>query len=265
MSAKPAIEPFSTSPNPVSLFLTETLKGALHKIRYTIDRKRGLTCILGDVGMGKSSVLRLVFSDYSARENYQAVFIPTANFSSDFAFLKAICAELEISPKRSLYDQEKALEQYLLSAYQENRNVAVFIDEAQRLTTKMLEQVRSLLNFETSKSKLIQIVLAGQIELRDRLLADDQKAIRSRIFAPSILDPLTWGETQSMISHRCDLAQIPVPFTEEALQSIYDISGGVPREILKICDMAYEYMRLRKLKEITPEIVESAEKEARLQ
>jgi general secretion pathway protein A len=216
------LKPFSISPNPVCLYLTGSLKSVISKVRYTIDERQGLTCILGDVGMGKSSVLRLLHAEYEADESARTCLIPTPSYASEFAFLKGLCGEFDLPPKRSLYDQEGVLKEFLISEYQQGKNVIIFIDEAQKLNGKMLEQVRAMLNFETSQEKLIQIVLAGQLELRDRLRDPSKKAIRSRIFAPSILNSLSINETKAMIEYRCGLADVSMPFPDEAIGTIVD-------------------------------------------
>ncbi len=255
-------DPFSTSPSPGSLHLTSGIKSAIHKTKLTIERRHGLTAILGDVGMGKSSILRLLWGDYDAREDVITSFIPTPSFTSDFAFLKAITGDFELPAKRSMYDQRGELQKFLVEQYKQGKNVVVFLDEAQLLKPPMLELVRSLLNFETDTAKLIQVVLAGQIELKERLLNESNKAIRSRLFAPSILAPLTLGETKGMIAHRCDLAELPVPFSDEVISQIYDATGGVPREVLKVCAVSFELAQMNELERVTGDILEMALQEA---
>lgn len=258
-------DPFSTSPSPGFLYPTQGVKAALHKTRYAIDRRQGLTAILGDVGMGKSSLLRLLYGDYAAKDDMVVSFMPTPSATSEFAFLKEITGDFGLAPKRSYQAQEVELREFLIAQYQEGKNVVVFIDEAQRLKNPMLEIVRAMLNYETNTAKLIQIVLAGQIELRDRLLDDSQKAIRSRIFAPSVLAPLTPGETKAMLEFRCEQVELPSPFTDDAIQAIYDATGGVPREILKVAAISYELSRMNDLGSVDAQVVEMAAKEAVLQ
>lgn len=256
------MKPFSISPNPNSLYLTNALKVVIAKVRYTIEERQGLTAILGDVGMGKSSLLRLLYGEYLASEKIKTCFIPTPSFSSEFAFLKAICNEFGIKPKRSVYDQETALQAFLLEEFSQDRNIVIFIDEAQRLNGKMLEQLRTILNFETNEHKLIQIVVAGQLEFRDRIKDPTKKAIRSRIFAPSLLAPLSFEETRAMIEHRCKLAEIPQPFIESALKAIYDQASGIPREILKLAALSFELAQRANLKRVSADIVEMAKVES---
>lgn len=233
-------DPFSLSPNPATLFITPGLKSALHKIRYTIHKRQGLTCILGDVGMGKSSVVRLLYGEFLAREDYQTAFVPNPSFKSDFAFLQGLCGELGVALRKSYFKQENELKDYLAEQYEAKHNVVVFVDEAQKLDQRMLESIRSMLNFETNTAKLIQFVLAGQLELRDRLKEERNKAIDSRVFAYSLLDPLSFGEMKRMITYRCEQAEMEVPFPEDVLEAIYDMTKGVPRDVLKLCAQAYE-------------------------
>jgi general secretion pathway protein A len=257
-------EPFSISPNPKFLYLTDTLKTTLMKISHVLDRRRGLTVILGDVGMGKSSLIRKVYGDYVARDDVTAVFIPTPGFNTELAFLKTVCKEFDLAPKRTLLDQEEVLREYLINQYVAKKNCILFIDEAQRLSGKQLEQVRTMLNFETDSEKLIQVVLAGQLELRDRLRDESKKAIRSRIFAPSLLDTLSPDEAEKMIEFRCASAGIAMLFVKEQVTKIYDASAGVPREILKICDLAYALMLALKLPSMPDELLNEAIEQAAL-
>ena len=162
--------PFSSSPDPTALHVTPALKATIHKVQYTVAARQGLALILGDFGLGKSTVLRYIFARASAVPNNNATFIPTPSFRSSFAMLQKICSDFEIPPARSELAQQEALERFLLEQYEQGKNVLLFVDEAQRLKPDQLELVRTMLNFETNTAKLIQIVLAGQLELREKLL-----------------------------------------------------------------------------------------------
>jgi len=257
--------PFSISPNPTYLYITPTLRACIHKIKYTIDNRQGLTAVLGDVGMGKSTILRYLYADYSSRDEVTTNIIPTPKFRSDFAFLQGVCEVFNVPPKRSQALQEKALREFLLAQFAADRLVVLFVDEAQTLKNPMLEMVRTMLNFETNEEKLIQIVVAGQLELGDRLREKGNRAIRRRIFAPSLLDPLTFSETLNMIGFRCQQAEIDNPFSEPSVKAIYELSNGVPGDILRICAIGYELMTQMSERLVTPEIVQVAYKEALLQ
>ncbi|MGI8494240.1 MAG: ExeA family protein [Pyrinomonadaceae bacterium] len=253
--------PFSISPNPNSLYLTDSLRAVVNKSKFTIDKKQGLTCILGDIGLGKSTILRFLHSDYSAREDTVTTLIPTPSFPSPFAMLKSICMDFKLEPERSFQRQQESLESFLQEKFVENKNVIIFVDEAQNVNNKQLELVRSLLNYETNTQKLIQIVLSGQLELKDRLSDKRNKAVASRVSTYSILSPLTFEETREMIIYRCKFENIENPFTDDAVEKIYQVSGGVPRSVLKVCAFAYHVKELYDLTEITSEYIEVTEPE----
>ena len=254
-------QPFSISPNPFLLYLTPALQVTLEKVRFVVDSRQGLTAILGDVGLGKSTVIRYLFNEYDAREDVAATLIPSPNFPSEFAFLKKICADFELPARRSMVDQENELRRFLLDVYARDRLCVVFIDEAQRLTGRQLELVRTLLNFETDETKLIQVVLAAQLELKQKLADSSKKALRSRIFAPSLLAPLSLNETQEMVNFRCKQAGAQNTFTPEVIETLYTLTGGIPREILKVAAVAWRFSEADGNR-ITPELIQEAAGEA---
>lgn len=256
-------QPFSISPNPLLLHLTPALQVTLEKVRFVLDSRQGLTAILGDVGLGKSSLVRYLFNEYDARDDCEATMIPSPNFPSEFAFLKKICADFGLPARRSMVDQENELRRFLIEKYTEDKVCVVFIDEAQRLPGRQLELVRTLLNFETDDTKLIQVVLSAQLELRVKLMDTSKKALRSRIFAPSMLAPLSLNETQEMVEFRCKQAGVHNAFGSDAIEELYTITGGVPREILKIAAVAWRFAGADGQK-ITPADITEAAGEAAL-
>jgi general secretion pathway protein A len=253
--------PFSISPDPFMLYQTASIKTALHKVKYVIERRQGLTVILGDVGMGKSSLLRYINMQYRDREDVLSAYIPSPNFPTDFAFLKGITGDFGLPSRRSMVAQEQELRAFLTSTYTEGKTAVLFIDEAQRLSGKQLELIRVILNIETHKAKLVQIVMAAQLELRDKLRDESKKALRSRIIYPSHLSTLTLLETREMINFRCDQAGIPNPFTVETVEAIYNAAQGVPREILKVAAAAYDLAQMRGVTQIPPEAIPVAVQE----
>jgi general secretion pathway protein A len=175
--------------------------------------------------------------------------------------LKSIAMDFKIEPERSYQKQFDSFQAFLVNQYSEDKNVVIFIDEAQNVNNKQLELIRSILNFETDTHKLVQIVLAGQLELKDRLTDKRNKAVASRISTYSILSPLTFDETRDMILHRCKFENIANPFTPEAIEKIYSLSGGIPRSVLKICAFAYHIKEIESLDTITSEFVEMSQPE----
>ncbi len=264
MAIKVAATPFSLTPNPSLLYETPAIKTVLFKTRYVIEQRQGLTCILGDVGLGKSTVLRSLHSQIAASPEYSTAFLPSPNYPSDFSLLKAICGEFELPMRRSMLAQENELRAHLMQLYSEGRTAVVFLDEAQRLPGKQMELVRVLMNFETNEVKLIQIVMAAQLELENKLRDPSKRAIKSRIFLPSLLSALSLPEARDMIAFRCDKSFIPNPFDDEAVKAIYDISQGVPRDILKIAAAAYALMKGSGLTSVPAEAIPSIAEEAKL-
>jgi type II secretory pathway predicted ATPase ExeA len=109
---------------------------------------------------------------------------------------------------------------------------------------------------------LIQIVLAAQLELRDKLRDKTKKALRSRVFAPSLLASMSIGETKDMIAYRCEQAEIKNPFSDEAIEMIYTNTGGVPRQVLQVCALAYDMGQRAAVDKLPMEIIEMAAQEA---
>jgi general secretion pathway protein A len=263
--AKIKIAPFSISPNPTFLYFTPALEASVFRVRYTVDNRQGLAAILGDVGLGKSSLVRYLHSGYDAREDAVSILLPTGGYKSDFAFLQAICSSVGVPPKRSAARQKVAFEEWLGEQFTEERNVVLFIDEAQKLSNSQLEFVRDFLNFETNESKLIQVVLAGQLELRDRMLTPALKAIYSRLIGPCLLAPLTASEISEMIRHRCQLYRMENPFTQAAIEKVFLFSAGVPRAALRLYAFSHEWARLTKSDKVEPDHVESAYQDLKIE
>ncbi len=251
--------PFSVSPNPAALYVTPSLRSALHKVRYTVDNRQGLTCVLGDAGMGKSSLMRLLHHEYEGREDEVTVaFLTDPDFNTPNAFVRSICQGFDIPMRRSLQAQKTQFKDFIMDQATAGKNVVLLLDEAQGMNSEVMEVLRSFLNFESNTAKLLQIVMAGQIELRDRLKNPRNKALKSRIVMYSLLSPLTPDEAKAMLMHRCTLAEIELPFADPVIDLIYQASGGVPRDILRTCGFAYETAHITGDKTVSYELAEQA-------
>ena len=251
--------PFTVSANPNWLYLTPSLRGTLDMTRSLIEDRQGLGFIMGDVGMGKSTVLRFLHNEYSTQEDdFATTLVTLANYPSPFAFLRKICGDFGLPAKRSLSLQQEAFEPFLVEQYTAGRTVVVFLDEGQLMTDEVLEVLRGLLNFETAEAKLIQIVVAAQLDLRDRLLMKRNKAIKSRIFAPCLVRPLSAEETAGMITFRCDRAGVVNPFDSSGMERVYQLTEGVPRSIVIVCAHAYKAARRAGLDRVSADFIERA-------
>jgi general secretion pathway protein A len=256
------VSPFSISPDPELLYVTPSIEATLDKVRHLVDYRQGLTTIVGDVGHGKSTILRYIWRELGGNSEVRTGAVITPNFTSDFAFLKAVCGEFGIPPKRSMQAQESALREFLVGLDGEGQTAVLLIDEAQKLPGKQLELIRVLLNFERETHKLVQIVLAGQLELKYKLLDESKKAIRSRVFAPSNLSPLSPDECREMIQFRCDKFEVPNPFASATVDAIYNQTSGVPRDVLKMAQILWVTAQRARQEQIPVEWVEPALSEA---
>ncbi|MFB0536950.1 MAG: ExeA family protein [Anaerolineae bacterium] len=222
--------PFSLSPDPRYFYISLQHKATLGKITYVIEQRQGISVIFGDVGVGKTTLARRLFQIYRDREDFVSAYIPTPIYPTEFQFLKGLCAEFGLSPKRSKFAQLDTLEDFLLRVFEEGKNCLLIIDEAQGLVGPQFELVRQLLNFETNTQKLIQIVILGQNELRNKLRL--KRALDSRIATRSAIEPLDPLDTTNMINFRVMVAGRRDPlFTDGALEAIYDFSKGMPRDV----------------------------------
>lgn len=250
---------FSISPNPRFFYITPNIQAAIAKTNYVIRTNQGLTTIIGDVGLGKTSLLRLLYNEYDDKPEFNTAFIVNPKQTSETAFLKAICTEFGVPTRRSQRETEYELRNFLIEQAQAEKTVVLFIDEAQQLRGPMFEQIRQILNYETDERKLLNVIMAGQIELRYKLADKSKRALVSRIAVTSNLDALTLEDTLGMIDFRCHVANIENPFEPSAVEAIYSYSKGIPREVIKLCAMSVQYAILNELKIIPKEIIDLAQ------
>jgi general secretion pathway protein A len=233
-------KPFSITPDPRYLFMSERHGEALAHLVYGVTESGGFIQLTGEVGTGKTTLVRTLLLNRMP-ENADVAVVLNPQLSAH-EFLATICEELEIKvPKNS--DSSKALtdalNRHLLKAHAESRRTILVVDEAQNLAPAVLEQVRLLTNLETAKQKLLQIILIGQPELRDLLARNDLRQLAQRITGRYHLKPLSRDETALYVEHRLRVAgALGEVFDNGAKREIYRLSQGVPRLINVICDRA---------------------------
>jgi general secretion pathway protein A len=249
--------PFSLSPDPRYLYLTPQHLHALAHIRFTVDDRQGLAVLYGDIGHGKSTLVRRLYDLYRAEPGYEVLLLTNPDMASALQLLKRITDACDLPRRRTKLDQMQEFENYLVSKYQERKNVLLMIDEAQQMHGPMFELIRQITNFESASTKLIQIILVGQNNLRNKLKM--KRALLSRAAALSTLDPLTPAETRAMIEFRLSIAgRKDSLFEDESILKIHKLAKGVPREIVKICRLALTVAALNDLETIPPEAIEDA-------
>jgi general secretion pathway protein A len=233
--------PFSITPDPRYVFLSERHRDALAHLLYGIGKggSGGFVQLTGEVGTGKTTLCRLLLEQLPENTRVALVLNPKL---SPVELLETICEELklDIAGKRgSLKALVDTLNIYLLDAYAQGLRVVLIVDEAQELSTEALEQVRLLTNLETPTQKLLQIILLGQPELRDKLRRPELRQLAQRITARYHLMPLDRTETEAYVRHRLAVAGAArSPFSRLGLRALYRRSGGVPRVVNVIADRA---------------------------
>ena len=233
-------KPFSITPDPRYLYLSERHAEAMAHLLYGINEAGGFVQLTGEVGTGKTTIVRSLLAQ--APKNAEIALILNPRMTAP-EFLLTICEELGIgvpdSATQSLKDLVDILNHYLLKAHAAGRRVVLVVDEAQNLAPEVLEQVRLLTNLETNTQKLLQIILIGQPELRELLARNELRQLAQRITGRYHLNPLSAEETTAYVRHRLRVAGATADiFNRFALEEIYRLSGGVPRVINVICDRA---------------------------
>jgi len=233
-------KPFSITPDPRYLFLSERHAEALAHLVYGINEAGGFIQLTGEVGTGKTTVVRSLLAQAPKHAEIALILNPRMTPAE---FLLAICEELgiqvEARSEGSLKDLVDLLSFHLLKAHAEGKRIVLVVDEAQNLSVDVLEQVRLLTNLETETQKLLQIILIGQPELRELLDRTELRQLAQRITGRYHLDPLAGDEAAAYVRHRLRVAGATREvFSNGALREIQRLSGGVPRLINIISDRA---------------------------
>lgn len=233
-------KPFSITPDPRYLFLSERHAEALAHLVYGINEAGGFIQLTGEVGTGKTTVVRSLLAQAPKHAEIALILNPRMTPSE---FLLAICEELGIGvaaeSESSLKDLVDLLSFHLLKAHAEGKRIVLVVDEAQNLAPEVLEQVRLLTNLETETQKLLQIILIGQPELRELLGRVELRQLAQRITGRYHLAPLSGDEAAAYVRHRLRVAgSTREIFSNGALREIQRLSGGVPRLINIIADRA---------------------------
>jgi len=230
--------PFKLVPNPAYLFLSKSHEEVLAHLTYAVIQGDGFVEITGEVGTGKTTLCRAFLE--SLDNNTIAAYIFNPNLNS-IQLLKAINDEFGIaSDADNTKDLIDRLNSFLIAKKAQGKKVILIIDEAQNLTTEVLEQLRLLSNLETSRDKLLQIILVGQPELGEKLDSHELRQLDQRITLKCQLIPLSYKEVQGYIQHRINIAsrKAGIQFAAAAYRSIYHYSRGIPRLINIVCDRA---------------------------
>ena len=230
--------PFSLTPDPTCLFLTEQHREALCGLTYAILDRKGFAVLTGDVGTGKTTLLARVLQFMPAnRLQFSMILNPTLTASEflEFALLDFGVTDIPSSKARRLW----ILKDLLLKGEREGKVSALIVDEAHKLSPEVLEEIRMLGNFEESDKKYLQILLVGQRELEKTLARDDLRQLKQRIGLRMSLGPLALTQVGEYMRHRwLGAGGTELPFSREAIEDVAIASKGIPRVINALCDNA---------------------------
>jgi general secretion pathway protein A len=230
-------EPFHITPDPEFLYMSPSHKEAMAAIIYGIEQKKGFVTIIGAVGVGKTTILRF-YLDNTDKQRMKIIYVLNARLT--FAgLLRTIYEELELQIETDdTMEMVNKLYRVLIDEYNKGNSILLVIDEAQNMPVETLEDIRMLSNLETTKEKLIQIVLIGQLEFEENLNDSRLRQLKQRIAIRSTILPLKSDESLDYIRHRILKAggHINTIFTKQALNEIVKKTQGIPRVINILCD-----------------------------
>lgn len=231
-----SLRPFELVPNPQFLYLSHSHKKAINYLQYGIQTHAGFILFTGEVGSGKTTILRNLIRSANPDTDISMVFNTRVTgkqlitmINEDFGLETNGC---------NLPGLLRNLNDFLIARHAQGHHPIIIIDEAQNLSAEALEEVRMLSNLETDQAKLVQIVLVGQPELRSLIRQSSLRQLRQRINLHCHLDPLSRPETEEYVYHRLEIAgnRDALTFEEGTFDLIYEFSGGVPRVINLFCD-----------------------------
>jgi general secretion pathway protein A len=239
-------KPFSLTPDPDYLFLSDSHQKALDHLLFGLESGDGFIVVTGEVGVGKTTVCRALLRRLSDRFVTSVVLNPML---TEKELIRGILEDFgaEAVTGGTKKDCLDALDRFLLASGEAGKRPVLIIDEAQDLTPTLLEQVRLLSNLETEKRKLIQIVLIGQLELKDKLSMHELRQLDQRVTVRAQILPLDRKAMRRYVDHRLSVAggggrQL---VTDGAERALYRFSGGVPRVVNMLCDRAFLSAGLR--------------------
>ena len=259
--------PFTLTPDPRFLYRSESHEEAITLLLQAIRRKEGFIVLTGDIGTGKTTICRALMEQLDTNTFTSLILNP---FLSVEELLREVLLDFGVVSREvvrsgriataSKHELISTLHEFLLSLMAIKASAVLIIDEAQHLSAQVLEQIRIISNLETNESKLLQIVLVGQLNLLDVLAEAELRQLDQRISIRAALKPLTREEVEAYIAHRLWVARggASVQFEPAALDLVHRLTGGVPRVINLLCDRALMAGATARMHQITPGFIEDA-------
>ncbi len=261
-----AQEPFSTTADPAFMYASQEHREALLRLQLSLRQRRGLSVVIGDIGVGKTTLCRKLYDEIVNETGFVIRIVDDPSFRSEFQFMNYLLQAFGVPRHgRSGYDLKECFRNFLLEMIEKDQTPILLVDEGQILSPQILEMIRMFLNFETAQFKLLQLVIFAQLELLERLRA--RRNFLDRIALRYILRPLQEHEVAEMVRFRLEVAGYPADrpplFSDDAVHAIYEATGGLPRPITMLCHNALEYIVLNERESVDRDAVEQCvEREA---
>jgi type II secretory pathway predicted ATPase ExeA len=256
--------PFNTSPDPRFLYMMPHTREALAGLEYGISARKGFIVLVGEVGTGKTTLLRRALASFTQGRVYTSfIFNPRLEVLD---FLEFVLSDFGITPAtRTKSGMLIQLNRWLIERFRQQQTCVIVVDEAQNLSFELLEEIRLLTNLETSSEKLVQIILSGQPEFEDKLRQPELRQLRQRVSLWCRTKPIADDQIAAYIAQRLLIAGTSEPiFTPEAVQAIGRASRGIPRIINLICEHSLILGYVEQLHQIPESIVATVSNELEL-
>jgi general secretion pathway protein A len=258
--------PFEITPDPAFLFPTPRHNEALAALYYSVTSHRGFAVLTGEVGTGKTLLLRSLIGLLQRRDvAFALIFNPSL---SPLEFIRYIASDFGLKVANKAKDELiHILNAFLLQRHQQGLTTVLVVDEAHHLSAEILEEIRLLTNLETARQKLLQIVLAGQPELDEKLDSFGLRQLKQRVALRCHLEALNLEETRKYMARRLQIAGASAEgkiFSDPSINAVFRHSKGIPRLINTVCENALLSGYAKSASVITPDIVEGVAKDLRL-
>ena len=251
-------EPFSTTADPAFMYASSEHREALLRLMLSLRQRRGLNVIVGDIGVGKTTLCRKLYTEIAREDGYHIRIIDDPSFRTEYQFLAFLLHAFGAEGRaRSTTELKERFRTFLIEMAEADQVPILLIDEGQILGPAILEMVRMFLNFESDKFKLLQLVIFAQLDFLDKVR--ERRNFLDRIALRYVLNPLQEHEVAEMIRFRLEVAgwtgERPL-FTDEAIAAIYEVTGGLPRPITMLCHNALEHIVLNELEIVDCDVID---------
>ncbi len=234
-------KPFTLQPDPGFLYFSSSHRMAMTMLEYGIQNESGFTLISGDIGCGKTTLIRYLLGNLDENNHVVGLVSNTHEAFGDLIDLALLAFDLDYKNKSNT-EKYHTFENFLLEQYSVGKNTILIVDEAQNLSPRMLEELRLISNINADQDHIFQVILSGQPEIRETLKLPELKQFSQRISSDFHLKPLTREQLAEYIKYRLKIAGAKrMLFTDKAIRMVFNFSKGVPRVANTFCDLSLVY------------------------